>query len=126
MIIYISANIRYTQRVAIPTNAIYNTIMDPLSFIRLDISEPETICCRNYLSTHTANIPHITTNPGSGAFVGYDLRWMIMRLMAHYNTPAFSSIICCDGYHPCILFGAQDHIGASSNKLLQVGTTTFI
>ena len=126
MIIYISANIGYTQGVAIPANTIYNTIMNPFSFIRLDISEPETICCSNDLSSHTANIAHVSTNPSSGAFIRDDLRWMVMGLMAHYNTPTLPSIISRNRHHPRVFFRSQYHIRTSSYKLLQVGSTTFI
>ena len=78
MVIYITANIWYPQGVAIPANTIYNAIMDPLSLIGSDISEPKTICCSNDFSTHTTNITHVSINSSSCSFIGYDLGWVVM------------------------------------------------
>ena len=96
MIIEVSSNIRYPQRVAVTCNTCNYTIMYILCFIILNIAKSKRICTSDHFCTHAHDISNISPNARSSPFIRDYLRWVIMRFMAHDYTPPISVFITSD------------------------------
>ena len=118
VIINIPTNIGNTQRVTISSDTCHHAVMNPLGFIVIDFPKAERISTGDHLGTHAHYISHIPTYAGGSTFIRDYLGGMIMRLMAHNDTPTTSINICGYGNHTSVLLGAQNHIGTSGGKLL--------